>query len=181
MISLLVKPFLWLKYNWLVVLDIGKTIMLGVLLIMGITLLSHTANQTQQIKKLSGQNNSLAAQNKDLSVQLTHSNKDIKSHIDCIITFFGLPNRQDLKISDVCHFQPVSATDSTSGQSASGPLTVQRSSSGVSGPLSVSSSSTQSAPTPIKSQRNSSQAKPSQSVLQKLFNIPNGLLKKNGL
>jgi hypothetical protein len=92
----------WLKHNWLIMLDIVKTIMLGVLLLLAIFLLGQLGDQAHKIKSLTQQNNGL-------SKQLNHSNKDIKTHIDCIITFFGLPNRQQLSIANICHFQTTPA------------------------------------------------------------------------
>lgn len=69
----------WVKYNWIILLDIAKTLMLGVLLIIAISLLSHMANQNQQIKSLSQQNQVLARQIKGLSEQNNDLSKQNKA------------------------------------------------------------------------------------------------------
>lgn len=77
---------------------------LSFLIISNFRLTSANNKLQGQDKVLLQQIKSISLQNRDLSRQLTASNEDIKSHIDCIISFFGLPNRSSLSIADVCHF-----------------------------------------------------------------------------
>lgn len=89
---------IWLRRNWLSVLDIIKTIMLGVLLIIGINglgravvLSQQNQNLTQQVKSLADQNKQLSLQNKQLLQQLKDGNISIHQQINCVLSFFAQP------------------------------------------------------------------------------------------
>jgi cell division protein FtsB len=83
-----------------IVLDIAKTIMIGILLVASINLLSRMANQTQQTRTLTQQNQnltrqikSLSEQNKALSEQVKTDTDIVNAHLDCIVNYFTTPHR----------------------------------------------------------------------------------------
>lgn len=114
--------------------------------------------QAQQIKDLVQQNNRLSSQ---IAATADDTKTYITSHIDCIISFLGLPNRASLSIAKVCQFAPASQLPTslnTSASPTSSALAVSRQQSP--GNVLVSSAPSQSALNTPQTQANPSQQNP---------------------
>lgn len=99
----------------------GAVTVLGLLLLVLICLstLSGVNRQLEQQKKLLDSQAKILSSVQASGDQRTEQLRNLQSHIDCIITFFGLPNRSSLSIQNVCHFIPNSASTATPSNSSS--------------------------------------------------------------
>lgn len=130
-------------------------------------LLNNSNTAIKQLKKVS-------EQNKKLSEQIVASQVKEQTHIDCIITFFGLSptERQSRSISDVCHFVPNPTGASQPSQSSSVP---------AASPSPSQSNVSSSAPAQNTPNANSGQSNPSQPTFLDSLPVAGGVFKRLGL
>lgn len=122
-------------------------IVLGILTILYFNLATVTSlrRQITQQQQIINQTSNITKQLQSNSAQRTQQIQTLTDHIDCIVTLFGQPNRQELKISDIQNCKITTAYDwpvSTNKVSTPTPEKMQKTTPKVSKPPATSTPAT---------------------------------------
>lgn len=109
---------MWFRGNLLVILNVIKIILMGVILILVINIQVSNARQAQTTKELVTATKHIADQiNQSVKAENHNTNKQlgrVNAHLDCIVQFFSQPDRSQKAIADIDTCQ-LKATESAQG------------------------------------------------------------------